>query len=108
MNLAPNIPKEINILWVLTRSMSATIDQFKLRKTSPKNINAKHALLFTVARREAAKSSGELTRSPMAQIMGSMRGYRDRNLRANSEPSGTPMSPDIIAMMPNVYATLQI
>ena len=111
MYLAPDIPKsetqEINILWVLTRSMSATMDQLRLRKTSPKNMNIKHAVPFTVARREAANRRGELMRSPVAHIMGSMRGYRDRNLCANIEPSGTPTSPDIIAMMPNLYATLQ-
>jgi hypothetical protein len=111
MNLAPDIPKPVtqeikNILCVLTRSMSATMDQLRFRKTSPKKMNAKHTLPFTGAKREAANRSGELTRSPMAHIMGSMRGYRDRNLCANSEPSGTPTSPDIIAMMPNLYATL--
>jgi len=112
MNLAPDIPKSVtheikNILRVLTRSMSATMDQLRLRKTSPKNMNVKHTLAFTEAKREEANRSGALTRSPMAHIMGSMRGYRDRNLCAKIEPSGTPTSPDIIAMMPNLYATLQ-
>jgi len=78
MNLTPDIPKsvtqEINILWVLTRSMSVTMDQLRLRKTSPKNMNTKHVLPFTVARREVANRSGKLTRSPMAHIMGSMQG----------------------------------
>jgi len=86
--------------------MSATMDQLRFRKTSPKNMSVKHTLPFTGANSEAAKRSGALIRSPMAHIMGSMRGYRDRNLCANSEPSGTPTSPDTIAMMPNLYATL--
>jgi hypothetical protein len=112
MNLAPDIPKSVtqeikNILWVLTRSMSATMDQLRFRKTSPKKMSAKHALPFTEAKREAKNRNGILTKSPMAHIRGSMRGYRDRNLCANIEPSGTPTSPDIIVMTPNLYATLQ-
>jgi hypothetical protein len=53
-----------------------------------------------VAKREAP-------RSPMAHIRGHMRGYLGCNLCADSEPSGTPASPDIMAVMPNLYATLQ-
>jgi hypothetical protein len=43
----------------------------------------------------------------MAHIRGCMRRYLDCNICSNSEPNGTPASPDIMAVMPNLYATLQ-
>lgn len=44
---------------------------------------------------------------PMAQMLASIRLYFGRSFWAIKLPRGTPIRPDIIEMMPNLYGTLK-
>lgn len=91
----------------LTSNISATIDQVRFRKNSAKNTKAKHTEALYLAVMKAKNTSGLDTSSPTAQIWASIRWYWCLSLWARRLPNGTPNRPDIIDMMPNLYATLE-
>lgn len=55
----------------------------------------------------AKNNNGTLIKSPKAHIRGSACGHRTLNFWAINEPNGTPISPDVIPINPNLYATLK-
>lgn len=88
--------------------MSATIDQHKFNDISAKNTkNMVHGPLVG-AITNAMKTIGAEMKRPHAHINGSDFELITRNRCAKYDPSGTPMSPDAMATMPNLYATLQL
>lgn len=91
----------------LTSKISATIDQVRFRKSSAKNTKAKHSEALYLAVMQAKNTSGLDTSRPTAQMWASMRWYWCLSFWARKLPKGTPIRPDIIEMMPNLYATLE-
>ena len=87
--------------------MSATMDQFRLRNNSPKNIRVKQTIVLNFAVTAAKNNSGVLISRPKAQTRASAREFLSRSLWAIIEPNGTPNSPDIIVITPNLNATLE-
>lgn len=93
---------------MLTSRISATIDQHKFNDTSAKNTkNMVHGPLIC-ANTIAANTIGAEKNKPNAHINGSVFWLIARKRCAKYDPSGTPISPDAMATMPNLYATLQL
>jgi len=86
--------------------MSATIDQFRLRATSPRKTKANPIMTFVRARKNATKMNPDERMRPQPQIKGSERGYFSRNLVLRIAPSGTPIIPETIVTAPKINDTL--
>ncbi|KAJ3624990.1 hypothetical protein MTP99_018577 [Tenebrio molitor] len=82
--------------------MSATIDQVRLRKNSPKNTKVRQRVKLYEAERQAANTIGVDKRRPMPHKWASIRGKRWRRCCATKLPAGTPMMPDTIDTTPNL------
>ena len=90
----------------LTSKMSATIDQLRLRATSPTKTSAKPRRTSLRARKNATKMNTDDRTRPRPQISGSDRGYFSRRRVLRIAPSGTPIIPDIMVTAPNIKDTL--
>lgn len=86
--------------------MSATMDQHIFNESSATNTKKKHQRVLTSAKTNAKKIIGADMNKPTAQINGSHLWLRARNRWAKYDPSGTPMSPDVIATMPKLSEML--
>lgn len=86
----------------LTSSMSAMMDQVRLRNTSPKNTRVRHHMAWLEASTRARNTMGADVMRPNPQIIGSQSGYRGRSLWAIRDPRGTPMMPAAIETKPNL------
>lgn len=88
--------------------MSATIDQHIFNDISPKKTKSMHHGPLIGANTIAMKTIGADMNRPHAHISGSDFWLISRQRCAKYDPSGTPMSPEAMATIPNLYATLQL
>lgn len=82
------------------------MDQHKFNETSAKKMKKKHHGSLMCAITNAKKTIGDEMKRPQAHINGSQFWLMARIRWAKYEPSGTPISPDAMATMPNLYETL--
>lgn len=97
-----------DVVILLTSKMSATIDQHIFNDISAKNTKNMHHGPLIGANTNAMKTIGADMNRPQAHISGSDFWLVSRNRCAKYDPSGTPMRPEAMATMPNLYATLQL
>lgn len=71
-----------------------------------KNTKAKQVDGLYLAATHAKNIKGLETSKPTAQMWASILGYFSRSFWAIKVPDGTPAKPAIIAITPNLYATL--
>ena len=86
--------------------MSATIDQLRLRATSPMKTKAKPKRTLVRAKKNATKIKTDERTRPRPQIRGSDLGYFKRRRVLSRAPSGTPIIPETIVTPPKMSETL--
>lgn len=97
-----------DVVILLTSKMSATIDQHIFNDISAMNTKNMHHGPLIGANTNAIKTIGDDMNRPHAHINGSDFWLISRQRCAKNDPSGTPMSPEAMATIPNLYATLQL
>jgi len=92
--------------FLLTSKISATIDQLRLRATSPRKTKAKPMSTLVRAKKNATKIKTDERTRPSPQIRGSDLGYFSLRRVLSIAPSGTPIMPETIVTAPKISETL--
>ncbi len=87
--------------------MSATMDQLRLRATSPRKTKANPMKMLVRAKKKVAKMKKDERISPVPQIIGSALGNFSRKKVLSNAPSGTPSIPETIVTAPKMMETLE-
>ena len=87
--------------------MSATMDQLRLRATSPRKTNANPMKMLVRAKKKVAKMKTEERMRPEPQMIGSARGNFSLKKVLSNAPSGTPNIPETIVTAPKIMETLK-
>ena len=92
---------------MLTKTTSATMDQFIFMNNVVRKIMAKESFMLLNARYMAAVKKGTVIRTDNPQITGSMRGYRFLSSKDKNDPKGRPIKPDTANRTPKYTGMLK-